>query len=132
VGNRLIDEVYEITDQRIANAGKLDQGLSELGEYVVIPPRQPNVKQVYHTYVIQVSDRDALFDHLIKAGVDAKIHYPVPLHLQPASKDLGYKKGDFPLCEEHCQTIISLPAHQHLTQDEIDYMIESVRNFYLG
>lgn len=131
IGNRLIDEVYDITDQRIANAGKLDNGLRELGEYVVIPPRRPHVKQVYHTYVIQVSDRDGLFDHLIKAGVDAKIHYPVPLHLQPAAKYLGYKEGDFPVCEEHCKTIISLPAHQHLTQDEIDYMIDSVRNFYL-
>jgi len=132
VGNRLIDEVYSITDQRIANANKLDQGLGALGECVVIPPRQPHIKQVYHTYVIQVSDRDALLAHLLQNGVDAKVHYPIPLHLQPAAKDLGYKPGDFPVCEEHCRTILSLPAHQHLTQDEIDYMVECVGDFYRG
>jgi aminotransferase EvaB len=132
VGNRLIDEVYEITDQRIANAQELDRGLSDLGENVIIPPRKENVKQVYHTYVIQVKNRDALLGHLLENGVDAKVHYPVPLHLQPAAKYLGYKAGDFPVCEEHCRSIISLPAHQHLRPDEIEYMIDCVREFYLG
>ena len=61
-----------------------------------------------------------------------KIHYPIPLHLQEAASYLGYQPGDFPVCEEHCKTIITLPVHQHLTEDELDYMIEHVRKFYLG
>lgn len=132
VANRLIDQVHEITDSRIANAHRYDKGFSRLGEWVVIPPRSPNVKQVYHTYVIQVADRDSLVDHLKQLGVDAKVHYPTPLHLQPAADYLGYKSGDFPLCEEHCKTIISLPVHQHITEDEIDFVIDSITKFYEG
>jgi dTDP-4-amino-4,6-dideoxygalactose transaminase len=62
--------------------------------------------------------------------VEAKVHYPVPVHLQQAARHLGYKKGDFPVCEHDSRTIISLPCHQHLTLDEIDYVCERVRSFY--
>ena len=60
------------------------------------------------------------------------MHYPIPMHLQEATRDLGYKKGDFPVSEEDALNIITLPAHQHLTQEEIEYAIEKVRNFYLN
>lgn len=132
VANRLIDEVHSITDRRIANARCFDGAFNDLSDYITLPPRRPNVKQVYHTYVIRVQDRDRLYEHLNQKGIEAKIHYPIPLHLQKAAAYLGYKQGDFPLCEEHCRTIITLPVHQHLTSDEIDYIIECVRSFYLG
>ena len=74
--------------------------------------------------------RDALLAYLNNQGIRAKVHYPIPLHLQPAARYLGYKEGDFPVCEEHCQSIITLPVHQHLTSQEMDYMIEHVRKFY--
>jgi dTDP-4-amino-4,6-dideoxygalactose transaminase len=102
-----------------------------LGEFVSIPPRRANVEQVYHTYVVRVTDRDALVTYLLANGVDAKVHYPIPLHLQKAADYLGYKPGDFPVCEEDCKTIISLPVHQHLTPEELKYMIAHVRRFYL-
>ena len=132
VANRLIDDVHWITDKRIANAQRLDEGLAELGEYVVIPPRPANLKQVFHTYVIRAADRDRLLQHLLAAGIEAKVHYPIPLHLQEAARYLGYQAGDFPVCEAHCQTILTLPVHQHLTATEIDYMVEHIRKFYLG
>lgn len=131
VANRLLDQVHSITDQRIDNARRFDEGFADLGECIVIPPRRPNVKQVYHTYVIRVADRAKLLGYLHRNGIEAKVHYPIPLHLQQASKHLGYKPGDFPVCEEHCKTIISLPAHQHLTSEEIDYVIDHVRRFFL-
>ena len=130
VANRLIDEVHTITDRRIANAAAFDKGFSDLGEFIDIPPRKPNVKQVYHTYVVRVSNRDGLLNHLIKNEVEAKVHYPIPLHLQPAAANLGYKVGDFPVCEADCQSIITLPVHQHLTDDQVGYVIECVRGFY--
>jgi len=130
IGNRLLDEVHFITDQRIANAKRYDEGFADLGEYVVIPPRRPGVKQVYHTYVMRVTDRDALLAYLIGNGIEAKVHYPIPLHLQEAAQYLGYKQGDFPVCEEHCNSIITLPVHQHLTREETDYVVDHVRNFY--
>jgi dTDP-4-amino-4,6-dideoxygalactose transaminase len=132
VANRLIDQVYDITEKRIANARQFDEGFADLGEYVVIPPRRADVKQVFHTYVIRVTERDSLLAYLQEHGVEAKVHYPIPLHLQEAAKYLGYKPGDFPVCENHCRTIITLPVHQHLTPEQVDCVIEHVRNFYTG
>ena len=131
VANRLINDVHAITEQRIANAKRYDEAFADLQDYITIPPRNPKKKQVYHTYVIRVRDRDLLLEHLLKNGIRAKIHYPIPLHLQKAAADLGYKKGDFPVCEEHCRTIITLPVHQHLTESELNYVIDVVRKFYL-
>jgi dTDP-4-amino-4,6-dideoxygalactose transaminase len=131
VANRLLGQVHAITEKRIANARRFDEAFYDLAEYVRIPPRRHNVKQVFHTYVIQARDRDDLRDYLIGQGVEAKVHYPIPLHLQKAAEPLGYKKGHFPVCERHCETIITLPVHQHLQPDEIDYVIDRVRSFYL-
>ena len=130
VANRLIDQTKSITQTRIDNAAFYDNAFSDLGEYVMIPPRRSNVKQVYHTYVIRVSDRDSLHSYLMDKGIRAKVHYPIPLHLQEAAQPLGYREGDFPVCEEHCRTIISLPVHEHLTQEELDYTATHLRQFY--
>lgn len=130
IGNRLIDEAHAITEARLANAALLDAAFADLGGNVTIPPRLNGVKQVYHTYVVRVTDRDGLLAYLQENEIGAKVHYPIPLHLQEAAAYLGYREGDFPVCEEHCQTIISLPVHQHLTAEEIDYMVEHVRKFY--
>ena len=70
--------------------------------------------------------------YLIKNGIEVKIHYPIPLHLQPASKKLGYQKGDFPVAEAQAKSLITLPVHQHLKSEEIEYTIEQVRQFYLS
>ncbi len=130
VANRLIDQTKSITQTRIDNAAFYDNAFSDLGEYVMIPPRRSNVKQVYHTYVIRVSDRDSLHTYLMDKGIRAKVHYPIPLHLQEAAQPLGYREGDFPVCEEHCRTIISLPVHEHLTQEELAYTATKLREFY--
>jgi dTDP-4-amino-4,6-dideoxygalactose transaminase len=132
VALRLLKEVHHITDSRIANAKKFDDAFSDLDGFITIPPRLPNIKQVYHTYVIHAKERDKLVSHLLENGVSAKVHYPIPLHLQNAAADLGYREGDFPVCEAHCKSIITLPVHQHLSEDEIGYTIEQVRGFYLG
>ena len=132
VANRLIDQTQWITDQRIANALRYDQGLRNLSDYIVVPERKPNIQEVFHTYVIRASNRNELVDYLIGHGIEVKVHYPVPLHLQPAAAHLGYKVGDFPVCEEHCNSIITLPVHQHLNTDQIDYVIEHIRTFYLN
>jgi dTDP-4-amino-4,6-dideoxygalactose transaminase len=77
-----------------------------------------------------VRDRDRLYKYLNENGIEAKIHYPTPLHLQKSAVYLGYKEGDFPVCEADCRTIITLPVHQHLTEEQIDYIIEKIRKFY--
>ncbi|MDC0253342.1 DegT/DnrJ/EryC1/StrS family aminotransferase [Bacteriovoracales bacterium] len=131
VGSHLLPDVKWITNKRIEIAQKIDKGLEDLKEYIQIPNRPLNERRVYHMYMLLVQDRDKLYNYLLKNGVDAKIHYPIPLHLQEASKHLNYQEGDFPTAEYQAKNIISLPAHQHLTDEEVDYTIEMVRKFYL-
>jgi len=132
VANRLIGQAEAITAKRIENAERYDSAWTGLEELISVPPRRANVKQVFHTYVIRVKERDRLLEHLLGQGVRAKVHYPIPMHLQEAAKELGYKRGDFPVCEADCETIITLPVHQHLAEEEIEFVIDQVRGFYLG
>lgn len=130
VGNRLMNDLDNITDTRIRNARIYDEALSTLSEYITLPPRKPNVRQVFHTYVIQCKDRDMLHQYLSENGIESKIHYPVPLHLQKASEYLGYRQGDFPVCEAQARSIITLPVHQYLTDDQLTNVTDTIREFY--
>jgi len=130
VGNHLITEVEAITAARIRNARALDAGLLPLAPRVRIPTRHANERHVFHLYMFEADDRDRLRAYLVERGVEAKIHYPVPLHLQPAGRRLGYREGDFPEAERQAKRIITLPVHQHLSQEQVDYMVEVVTDFY--
>ncbi len=130
IGNRLIAQAPFITERRIANARRLDAGLADLAGRVRVPKRSPQVKHVYHLYMIRVDKRDELLAFLLQNGVSAKVHYPIPVHLQRAAAHLGYKPGDFPVAEEDARTLITLPAHQHLTDEELDYTLAKVHEFY--
>lgn len=130
VGNHLIRNIHAITEARIKWAQKIDLGLAELKDFITIPRRRANKKYVYHLYMIMCKDRDELLFHLNQRGIEAKIHYPIPLHLQPAAAFLGYKQGDFPVAESQSKSILTLPVHQHLTERQIDYVIEKIKEFY--
>ncbi len=129
VGNFLIGQLENITAKRIRWAQELDEGLSDLKPEVFIPKRLPDRKYVYHLYMIQVDRRDELLSFLLANDIEAKVHYPIPLHLQRAFEVFGYKKGDFPITEKLCERIITLPVHQHLEKHHIDYMIAKIRKF---
>ena len=87
-------------------------------------------KQVFHIYVIRAKQRDSLKEYLINNGIDAKVHYPIPMHLQPAAKSFGYSEGDFPVSEMICKEVISLPVHEFITKDQVDFVIQKVKEFY--
>jgi dTDP-4-amino-4,6-dideoxygalactose transaminase len=129
IGNRLISETDFITSQRIANARRYDAAFADVAE-ISVPRRDPRVTHTYHLYMLRVERRDDLLAYLNEHGVEAKVHYPIPLHLQPAAAGLGYRAGDFPMAEADAKRMITLPAHQHLSADEIAYTIETVRAFY--
>ena len=118
-----------ITESRIRNANYLDHGLKTIPE-IIIPTRENDIKQVYHLYSVRCENRDELKNYLIENGVDAKIHYPIPMHLQPAAKAYGYKQGDFPKTEKICSQTLSLPVHEFISQDDLDYMIDLIKEFY--
>jgi dTDP-4-amino-4,6-dideoxygalactose transaminase len=74
--------------------------------------------------------RDELLRYLNDSEIDAKIHYRIPLHLQEASRELGYRVGDFPLSEDYGQKIMTLPVHQYLTELQLEYVVEKITDFY--
>ena len=130
IGNRLINQAGEITYKRIEIAKKFDAAFSDLKDFIDIPKRRAGVRHVFHLYVLLVKKRDELLAYLNNEGIEAKVHYPIPIHLQKAARYLGCKEGDFPISEEHARTAITLPAHQYLTEDEIAYVVQKVKGFY--
>jgi dTDP-4-amino-4,6-dideoxygalactose transaminase len=130
VACHLMEKLEEITNARIRNAQIYDAALSKLRGTLTLPPRKQGVRQVYHTYVIQAQKRDRLSTFLAERGIETKVHYPIPIHLQKAARHLGYKHGDFPVCEAQCNSILTLPVHQHLTDQEISYVVDNIGKFY--
>ena len=84
----------------------------------------------WHTFVIQVDNRNELQSFLASRNIETAIHYPVPIHLQPASQYLGYKLGDFPVTERQAARILSLPVNQYLTKDEVCLVAKTINEFY--
>lgn len=101
-----------------------------LHDVVWVPEDHAPYESVYHNFVVRTDDRDALMAHLTARGVDTRIHYPIPIHLQEAARDLGYHAGDFPVTERHMRTMLSLPIYPELTRDEIQRVISAVRDFF--
>lgn len=130
VALRLMHDLEDITNTRIKNAGIYDAGFKGLEDFITVPPRKKGVKQVYHTYVIQAKRRNELYKYLLDNGIEVKVHYPVPLHLQEAAKFLNYKEGDFPVTEAQAKSILTLPVHQHLAETQLEYVIDTIRKFY--
>ena len=131
VASRLLDHhVEEDIERRIRNARRLDEGLRDLGEMVRVPHRPQGYREVYQLYQIGVERRDELLAHLQAQEIEARVHYPIPIHLQEAATWLGYHRGDFPVCERQAGEIVTLPAHQYITEEQIDYMLEVIHAFY--
>ena len=116
-------------DQRRAHAEYYTKLLSGLD--VVTPFEPAHMYGVYHLYVIATAKRDALLQHLKTYGIEAGIHYPIPLHLQPVYRNLGYHSGDFPHAERAANQVLSLPMYPELTNDQIEYIVDKVREYQL-
>lgn len=101
-----------------------------LHSYVKVPKERDYEKPVYHRYIIRHLDRNKLQVFLGDCGIETKVNYPIPLHLQPAAIGLGYKKGDFPITEELSDTILSLPLYPELEDDQVFYVIEKIIKFF--
>lgn len=115
------------TDARRKNAKLYNELLSNVD--VVTPVEKEYSKHVYHLYVIRTRRRDELQKYLKTQGIATGIHYPIPLHLQPAYSHLNYKKGDFPVTEEYSGEIMSLPMFAELTEEEIEGVVDKIKKF---
>lgn len=96
----------------------------------IIPPRvAPACEHVFHLYVIRVRERDQLQQRLTEAGIATGLHYPTPIHLQAAYRELGYNYGDFPITEALSKEILSLPIYAELSEEAVTYVGEVIRDF---
>ena len=123
--------IEEWTEKRRINAQRYDDRLREVNQ-VGTPLQMSSAKHVYHLYVIRVPEREKLQEYLKEQGIWTALHYPIPLHLTQAYAHLGYKKGDFPVAEKLSDEILSLPMFPELTEEQIDYVCEAIKNFYLS
>ena len=109
-----LDAWTEARRDRAAAYGRL------LGEPVRLPAERPGSKHVYQVFVVRLPDRDAWRAKLTEAGIQTGVHYPIPVHLQPAYRDLGYVRGDFPVSEAAAAEVLSLPMFPELTDEQIE------------
>ena len=107
----------------------LDKGLKKINE-ISIPPRPKDFRLVFHLYIVFAEDRDGLLKYCLEKGISAKIHYPIPIYKQTALNYLEYKDGDFPVTDEHVKKIITFPCDQHLEKKQLEYIIDTVANYY--
>ena len=117
-----------VIDTRRRNANRYRAGLDGLP--VFVPPCRNEEFNTFHLFVIQTDGRDDLQNHLADRQIGTGVHYPVPIHLQPAAKPLGYKTGSMPVCERQAQRILSLPINQFVSSADIDWVIASIKEFY--
>ena len=129
VGRRVLKYLPGYTSKRRHNALSYDEQLADIPQ-ITIPPRHAGGGHVYHLYIVLCEKRDDLIAYLNDKGVEARAHYPIPLHLQPALRGLGHRPGDFPNAEYQAAHCVSLPVHQYLTEDQIAFACETVREFY--
>ena len=99
-------------------------------DFVFVPYDDPLEQNSYHTFVVQVERSDELIAHLLSCGIGTAIHYPIPIHLQPAAKSLGFGEGSFPATEKQAKRILTLPINQFLKEQEIETIAQTVNSFY--
>jgi len=120
------------TAARQAVAARYDAALADIPD-IIIPARDPHSSHVFHQYTIRVASngrRDALQHFLKKCGVPTMIYYPLPMHVQPAYAYLGYQAGQFPVAEQLCGAVLSLPIHPLLTVEQQQYIIACLRSYF--
>jgi len=119
----------EWEERRQANARFYDEALAGI-DGVVTPPHAVEGRHAYHQYAIRAQRRDDLVRHLGDAGIESRIFYPEPLHLMPALAALGCREGQFPVAEQACREVLSLPVQPHLAPGAIERVAQAVRSFY--
>lgn len=115
--------------ERANKAQYYNKNLKNIGD-IIVPETNPDKTHIFHQYTIRTKLRDKLKNYLTKNGIPTMIYYPIPLHLQPAFKYLGHKKGDFPEAEKASKEVLSLPIYPELSKKEQDYIIKKIKDFF--
>jgi len=119
---RHLDEANSLRRKHALEYNQAFAGIDE----VLTPLEAKYARHVYHVYAVRVQERDATLRHLQEQGVGCAVHYPVPIHLQEAGRNLGYTKGAFPIAEKLADEFLSLPMFPELTEEQIEYVARCV------
>lgn len=124
-----LNHLDNYNERRAAIANKYNSQLKDLP--IHLPKAADNIiTPCWHQYVLLTDDKEGLINYLGKNGIGAGAFYPVPLHLQKAFADLGYNAGDLPMSESVCKRSVCLPVFPELTEEETDYIVETIRAFF--
>ena len=126
-----LQRLNDYISSRQKAAAFYDQALSGI-EQLCVPLKSSSSTHVYHQYTLKIKEgkRDSLKDFLTTKGIPSMIYYPVPLHMQQAYQEWGYRKGDFTVSERLCEEVLSLPMHTELTEDQLNYITDNIRTFF--
>jgi UDP-2-acetamido-2-deoxy-ribo-hexuluronate aminotransferase len=121
----------DYTQKRNEVAGFYDKALASINHFI-LPHRVPYSTHAFHQYTICVKDldRDEFKLYLDKCGIPSMIYYPVPLHLQKAYRQPGIERGAFPITEKLSKTVLSLPIHTEMNEDQLNYICSIIRNYF--
>lgn len=122
-----LEYLKEWTEERQRIAEKYSKGITNPN--IKLPVISPHCEHVWHLFVIRCKSRKELQSYLSDKGIGTTIHYPIPMHLQTAFKELGYKKGDFPIAEALSNTVLSLPLYIGMKDEEIRYVVNALNEF---
>jgi len=114
-------------DRRRQVAAWYDEAL--IDAHVITPLTPEWAEPVWHLYVVRTPHRDALQKFLGEKGIGTGIHYPIPIHMSPVYKDMGYQEGDFPITEREANEILSLPMFPHMTREHVEYVAAAIKEF---
>jgi dTDP-4-amino-4,6-dideoxygalactose transaminase len=123
-------KIDDYIKRRRRNVETFKRLISSSGVYIA--PCKECEYNSFQTFVVRSSQRDELQAYLLDAGIHTSVHYPVPIHLQPAAAALGYKSGDMPETESQAKTILSVPVSQFLRDEEVVYIANTINNFFLN
>ena len=129
VGFKMLDQLDNLTNIRRRNAKIYDEGLKNIKQ-ISTPIRDKNLKENFQLYCFMCKSRNRLLKYLNKFGIDAKIHYPKPMHLQKPCKEKNYHKGKFINAIKISKNIISLPVHEYVSKKDVKFVVEKIKNFY--
>lgn len=130
IGNIKLTRFNAMTERFIEIAKQYFDGLKEV---ISCPQIHPENRAVFHNFILRTAsktEREKLMQFLAEQGIETKIHYPIPIHLMPSSRSLGYQPGAFPEAEKQADTIVSLPIYPELTDEQVSKVIAGVQNFY--
>jgi len=130
IGRVQLKHLEEWNEKRRKIAKDYNIKLDGIGD-LILPPKENNkIKPVYHLYVVRTKYRDQLKEYLEKKGIECGIHYPLPVHLQPPYRQMGFHEGMFPNAEKWAREVLSLPMHPSLTKEEIEYVVSCIEEFF--